>query len=1768
MRKLKLFFACLLMAVLSIGQVWGAEQVAYTLEVAATGGNSAPHNSYTAAATTTISGIEWSVLGNSSMNPWRLGGKESNCSGVDRDVHSNTAISDNISKIEIAHGTASSITVNSMTIIVSKNSDFSNPVSTLTPTFVAEDVVTINRPAGKDWSNCYYKFVYNLSVTGNSNRFVQFMGAVFYKETGGTPTCATPTFSPAAGAVLSGTEVSISCATEGATIHYTTDGTEPTASSPTYSSAITIDEAKTIKAIAVKGGLDNSSVASAAYTVLTPLTTMDQIFAAAGTIPTQVAITFNNWVVTGVKNSNAYVTDGTKGFIIYASGHGFAVGNILSGTAICKVQLYNGSAELTDLTSSTTGLSVTTGGTASVNVLDAEGIAALTGANTGSVIKISGECSEVSSKFYIGGVQLYNTLYSFSVSGGTSYECTGVYLQYNSTKEILPRSADDIVVSSGISVTSIDLTESTASVEAGETVTLHASVAPEDATNKTIVWSVESGDTYASVDQNGVVTGLAAGTAVIRAASDENASIYEECTVTVTAADPTKHVVTFDATVDKGESPLSKSNITFTCSSGVLNNGTEYRLYKSSTTTFACSVGNIIKVEFTGVSGNPVSGFGDPEEGTLVTDGNDGVWTGNAASVSFVASGAQVRATEIKVTYKEDSRAEAGLAWNPADDIEITVGDAFSAPTLLNPNSIDAAEITIESNNESLATVTAGVVALVADATGEATITATFAGNDDYKPATVSYNITVNAAAPVVLTDYYEKVTSGAVAEGTYLIVYEDGENSLAFNGGLETLDAESNTIAVTITNDNKIGVTTETAAATFYIDPVAGTVKSASNHYIGVSSWSNGLKQTDTYVHNVLEIDGDGNAQVGIYKADWNTTGGTMRLQYNKGVGQTRFRYFKNGGQQPIALYKLHDEVIKPAAGLAWNPSDNIEITVGDAFTAPTLLNPNSIDAAEISIESSNTSLATVTAGVVELVADATGTATITATFAGNASYKEATVSYTIKVNPASSIYVSPSLNVNFGSVEKDAALPADQTITVTLNNVDAATATLGGTNPEAFNVDKTALTASGDITISVVSSATVGEFKATLTISDDASAAASKEVKLSFTVTDPASEETPISTSTEWIAATEITDGMQVLITGVKDEVVYAMGEQKSTNRAAYVATLNEGVLTPGEGTMAFTLVAQGDGTYAIRTSNGKYLYAAASGSNHLKTQDEVDVNAKWTMTVASAVAEGSSNRNVMQFNGGSSKLFSCYASASQEAIKLYVPYVAPVAQIETTGYTTLAAAVAAANANDVVKLLDNVDLMATGLEIAENITLDLNGFNIKAGEQIDNDIFVPAGKKLTLVDNSENHLGKIYTEQAYTGAVTGYGLIRVAGELLMQSGNIYAVIDSDPANLGQFAVVIAAGGKVTVEGGQIKAGWYAISNNGLNSGSTIIVSGGELISTADFAIYNPAKESTVTVSGGVVYGAAGGIAMNRGELTVTGGTITSKDQGTTGTWGDGTGGLSNAAISASGKYESVEVEISGGTIIAEGTAVMITNGTTNPVEIAISGGQFSHVVPAEYCAPGFAPVTEPNTQGKYEVEEAPFIVERTGLTIGWYYTMCMEKAVSAVHGGTIWRVLSKAENSTDVILEEVTGILEAGRPYIFQATAESLEVQYYGVAVGAPVTTGNNGLIGSFTQEEITISNDNYIIYNNELYYVNSLAYVGAHRAYLYMPDVPAYSPAAPAPGIRRVHMAVHGQNTTTGVENLNAGEAPVKMIINGQLFILRGEKMYNANGQLVK
>jgi hypothetical protein len=82
-----------------------------------------------------------------------------------------------------------------------------------------------------------------------------------------TTPAATPTFSVAAGTYTSTQSVTISDATSGATIYYTTNGTTPTTSSTVYSGAITVSATETVEAIAIATGHSTSAIASAAYTI-------------------------------------------------------------------------------------------------------------------------------------------------------------------------------------------------------------------------------------------------------------------------------------------------------------------------------------------------------------------------------------------------------------------------------------------------------------------------------------------------------------------------------------------------------------------------------------------------------------------------------------------------------------------------------------------------------------------------------------------------------------------------------------------------------------------------------------------------------------------------------------------------------------------------------------------------------------------------------------------------------------------------------------------------------------------------------------------------------------------------------------------------------------------------------------------------------------------------------------------------------------------------------------------------------------------------------------------------------------------------------------------------------------------------------------------------------------------------------------------------------------------------------------------------------------
>ena len=177
----KWLLVSLVLLALGVGNAWGTDyELVYTL-TPASGSNNAYANACDVSLTNNGQTISWNITGNSQQQPWRIGGK--NITNVSRAVYSKNAITGNITKIEIKHGDKVGITVNSMSVIVSTAQNGGGTViSSLTPEYVDNGTVTITVPTGKDWTDRYYKIVYNVTNTSTKdNGYVKFAEAKFYR---------------------------------------------------------------------------------------------------------------------------------------------------------------------------------------------------------------------------------------------------------------------------------------------------------------------------------------------------------------------------------------------------------------------------------------------------------------------------------------------------------------------------------------------------------------------------------------------------------------------------------------------------------------------------------------------------------------------------------------------------------------------------------------------------------------------------------------------------------------------------------------------------------------------------------------------------------------------------------------------------------------------------------------------------------------------------------------------------------------------------------------------------------------------------------------------------------------------------------------------------------------------------------------------------------------------------------------------------------------------------------------------------------------------------------------------------------------------------------------------------------------------------------------------------------------------------------------------------------------------------------------------------
>ncbi|MEE0205700.1 MAG: S-layer homology domain-containing protein [Peptococcaceae bacterium] len=386
-----------------------------------------------------------------------------------------------------------------------------------------------------------------------------------------------------------------------------------------------------------------------------------------------------------------------------------------------------------------------------------------------------------------------------------------------------------------------------------------------------------------------------------------------------------------------------------------------------------------------------------------------------------------------------------------------------------------------------------------------------------------------------------------------------------------------------------------------------------------------------------------------------------------------------------------------------------------------------------------------------------------------------------------------------------------------------------------------------------------------------------------------------------------------------------------------------------------------------------------------------------------------------------------------------------------------TNVATELPPADANDVITLKSDVDISSSGYTVEGDITIDLAGYDLKVANTEAGRILVPMNTSLTLRDSSVNSSGRVYTESNYSNTASS-GMISVqGGTFTMDSGNIDAVRPQASSN-GQFAIGVFQGGSVIINGGKIEAGWYAISGNGTeqSTSTTITINGGTLVSTADYALYLP-QNGVTTINDGIVTGAAGGIAQRSGKLIINGGTIASEGTGNTGDWGDGTGGLSDAAVnigdSTQGLYGDVSVSITGGNFTAAKDAVSVNVGEdleSHSTNIIITGGFFADDV-SEYIPDGNK---WNSATGEVVIDETTAVASVNGVG----YTSLQDAITAAPADGTVTLV-------RDFTLNAAPADLSDGQGAVLIAKNITIDGNNKTITAGSGFTKNSSGSRGQF-------------------------------------------------------------------------------------------------------
>ena len=223
---------------------------------------------------------------------------------------------------------------------------------------------------------------------------------------------------------------------------------------------------------------------------------------------------------------------------------------------------------------------------------------------------------------------------------------------------------------------------------------------------------------------------------------------------------------------------------------------------------------------------------------------------------------------------------------------------------------------------------------------------------------------------------------------------------------------------------------------------------------------------------------------------------------------------------------------------------------------------------------------------------------------------------------------------------------------------------------------------------------------------------------------------------------------------------------------------------------------------------------------------------------------------------------------------------------------------------------------------------------------------------------------------------------------------------------------------------------------------------------------------------------------------------------------------------------------------------------NCTPDETTTCPSAGEWSMYIP-----------NQPSTETVYERD----------VRVGYYGTICLPFSSNNITGVTLYSIAGQTEDGNGLYLDSESE-LQAGVPYFFLANSTKLVVTATGESTFTPHADhwypSGNGLVGYINdghEEQIPQHLYHYMLKDNGLYQVNSIAIVRSKYAYVNWSDIPTTA-AELAPGRQR--RVIGAQHTTTGVDNIEQTITPTKILRDGQLLIIRDGQLFTITGQMVK